>query len=426
MNKDLAAPRVPSSSLTTATIYALDFTSFTTDLNQTWRSPTPRSTATPQNYPRNSFNQDFQLFATQEIPSASPTASRAQVTSSTLPNRLQQIQSRHLSLNRVSPIHSTQSPSLGHLTHRSYSSPTLQQSHPTPQTLRQIAHLQRLPPVPPFHSTPRKIQPAPAPQGTCTRSPISLQPLTPPSASMSAFDSMYLPGGDLLTSADDFLKFEDDFQATNFAANTSGYIAQDGTVSPADLFHDDSLIMSAPSSVAFPNLSTPESGYLESPATGLNTSPLDDGLLDAQLNFNELDTMPPLFPQDEFDFSTYQAPREVRVKPARPGSGRSSSSASPMVRQKSSPGRPPTIPFSHGRKYSGAYGVSKAPKPRAALPEIHVESEDDKETAKRKKNTAAARKSRQRKQEFAEANESEIQRLRAMIYRMGGDPDEGI
>ncbi|KIV88473.1 hypothetical protein PV10_08156 [Exophiala mesophila] len=241
---------------------------------------------------------------------------------------------------------------------------------------------------------------------------------------MSVLDSMYLPRGDN-ASVDDFLTLDDGFQASNFSTNTTGYVAQDGTVSPADLFHDDSLIMSAPSSVAFPNLSTPESGYLESPATGLNTSPLDDGLLDAQLNFNDLADLPPLFPQEDLDFM-YQAPAEVTVKPARPSSGRSSSSASPMVRQKSSPGRPPTIPFSHGRKYSGAYGVSKAPKPRAALPEIHVDSEDDKETAKRKKNTAAARKSRQRKQEYAEASEAEIQRLRAMIYRMGGDPDEGI
>jgi hypothetical protein len=62
-------------------------------------------------------------------------------------------------------------------------------------------------------------------------------------------------------------------------------------------------------------------------------------------------------------------------------------------------------------------------KARKPLTEIKVDSEDDRETAKRKKNTAAARKSRQRKQEHAEAAAAEIQRLRAIIYRLGADPD---
>lgn len=231
----------------------------------------------------------------------------------------------------------------------------------------------------------------------------------------------------MLTAVDDFLKLDSDFPSHDFTAVNSGYAMQDGTVSPADLFNDDP-IMSAPSSVAFPNLSTPDSGYLESPATGLNTSPLPDGLLDPDLDWSELDGMAPLFPQEDMDFSQLSASHgaaPIKSAPAAVVSGRSSSNASPMVRQKSSPGRPPTIPFSHGRKLSGAYGVNKAPKPRSALPEIRLNPDDDKETAKRKKNTAAARKSRQRKQEHAEASESEIQRLRAMIYRMGGDPDEG-
>lgn len=46
------------------------------------------------------------------------------------------------------------------------------------------------------------------------------------------------------------------------------------------------------------------------------------------------------------------------------------------------------------------------------------------EGEKRRKNTAAARKSRMRKQEEAESKDAEIQRLRDMTYRLGGDPDE--
>jgi len=189
------------------------------------------------------------------------------------------------------------------------------------------------------------------------------------------------------------------------------------------------MILSAPPSTAFPNLSTPDSGYLESPAmasSGLNTSPLEDGLLDGQLNFAELDTMAPLFPQNSFDqFAQQPIPSEpASVKPSLAAvNSRPSSNASPMVRQKSSPGRPPSTPFSHGRKHSESYGINKSSKPRKSLPEITIESDDDKETAKRKKNTAAARKSRQRKQEHAEAADAEIQRLRAMIYRLGADPD---
>lgn len=416
MNKDLIASRASSSSLTTATIHALDFPTFTTDLNQQWRSPTPRSPAIAQPNYTNSFNQDFQLFAASETQATNPTALRAQATSSIIPNRQRHIQSRHLSVNsRVLPVQSTQSPSLGQFNSfnkRSYSSPTLQLPQNKPQNLRQLAHLQQLPPVPPFHSASRRIQSAPGvPQGTMT----------------TAFDSMYLPGSDMFASHDEFLDFDTNFQPTDYKSVNSGLEPHDGTVSPSDLFNDDSMIMSAPPSTAFPNLSTPDSAYLESPATGLNTSPLEDGLLDDQLNFQDLDSMAPLFPQgDGFDQFAQSAilPEQAVSHSFSAVNSQPQSNASPMVRQKSSPGRPPSIPFSHGRKHSDTYGITKA-KPRKSLPEIKIDSDDDKETAKRKKNTAAARKSRMRKQEHAEASDAEIQRLRAMIYRMGGDPDEG-
>lgn len=246
--------------------------------------------------------------------------------------------------------------------------------------------------------------------------------LTLTSEAMADFDSMFLPGHAF--SAGENYDFSPDFDT-----------AAPGTVSPSDLFNNtgDSYIMSNPASTAFPNLHTPDSSFLESPAlasSGLNTSPMDNGLLDSTLNFHELDHMAPLFPPDLDQFAQ-QLPDEKPVHNTSftsVNSARSSSSnASPMVRQKSSPGRPPApypanVP--HVRKHSDTAGISKSNKAaRKSLPEIEVASEDDRETAKRKKNTAAARKSRQRKVELNEAMETEINRLRAIIIRMGGDPD---
>jgi hypothetical protein len=221
------------------------------------------------------------------------------------------------------------------------------------------------------------------------------------------FDEMFLPGTGL-PSGDGMFDF-----------NT-------GTISPHELMRDDSFTMSNPPSTAFPNLSTPGSEYLESPAmasSGLNTTPMDDALLDSTLNFGELDAMVPLFPDSGYD-QFAQAPAEQLHTSSSFTSvnSRPSTGSSPMVRQKSSPGRPPAT--FHARKFSETHGINKPKTTRKVLPEISVQSDDDKETAKRKKNTAAARKSRQRKMEITEAMEAEIARLRAMIYRMGGNPDD--
>ncbi|OQU96654.1 Basic domain-containing protein [Cladophialophora immunda] len=415
------APRVTSSLPPTATIPALDFTSFTTDHPQTWRSPTPSfSTASSQNQQQHNFNQDFQLFAAPETPlRISPQASRAQAISSTAPNTQRLAQTRHLSINsRVSPVQSISSPSHGHLysspNHRSFPSLALQNQSTQDKYLRQLAHLQRLPPVPAFDST------------TVPRRNYSV-PNIPQGDMATAFDSMYLPGGDFSASHDDFLDLESNFQSNHFTTVNPG--VNDGTISPTDLFKDDAMIMSAPPSAAFPNLSTPDSSFLESPAmasSGLNTSPLEDGELDATLNFAELDGMVPLFPQNGLDQFACQplVPEPFTKSTSSALSSRPASAAQEtgMARQKSSPGRPPSQPY-HNRKRSETSGVSKTSKPRKNLPEITIESDDDKETAKRKKNTAAARKSRQRKQEHAEAAEAEIQRLRNIIYRLGADPD---
>jgi Basic region leucine zipper len=237
---------------------------------------------------------------------------------------------------------------------------------------------------------------------------------------MNEFDSMFLPGGGI-PSGDAMMDFND-FTHTDFTHDLSG---NTGTISPHELMRQDSLVLSNPPSTAFPNLSTPDSGYLESPAlasSGLNTSPMDDALLDGTLNFGDLDAMPPLFPQTSYDqFAQLPSDKLQASSSFTSVNSRPSTGSSPMVRQKSSPGRPPAV--FHARKFSDTAGVNK-PKSRKYLPEIQVDSEDDKETAKRKKNTAAARKSRQRKMEITEQMEAEIQRLRGIIYRMGGNPDE--
>lgn len=219
-----------------------------------------------------------------------------------------------------------------------------------------------------------------------------------------------------------------DFLNTSFGSNDfidSPQQAHPATVSPTELFLDEA-IMSAPPSTAFPNLATPQSEYLDSPdftSSGLNTTPMLEGALDSELDYTKLENMPSLFPDAQCD--QFDSPAIV------PNNSYGSlsdlaqlSQASPMVRTKSSPGRPPIV---HDRKASLSAGITKgSQKSRKELPDIVIESEDDKETAKRKKNTAAARKSRQRKQETMGAMAAEIARLRAIVEALGGDPDHDL
>lgn len=180
--------------------------------------------------------------------------------------------------------------------------------------------------------------------------------------------------------------------------------------------------MSAPAAIAFPSLSTPQSDFLDSPdfSSGLNTPAMPEGALDSEFDIIKLDPLAPLFPHVQYD--QYESPAIVPNNSSTSLTELSQApQASPMVRQKSSPGRPPIV---HDRKASLSAGITKAnQKSRKELPDIVIESEDDKETAKRKKNTAAARKSRQRKQQTMSAMSAEISRLRAIVEALGGDPD---
>lgn len=204
------------------------------------------------------------------------------------------------------------------------------------------------------------------------------------------------------------------------------------TVSPQE------LMMPAPGSSQFSFMDTPDSSLMDSPAvasSAFNTTPLHDGELDMNLNYDEFKAIGPLFPQDEFDqfgqipvnsgMQMSYSPTLVQSATATsPMLRQKSSPSSGMVRQKSSPGRPPILGPGHGRKPSLTSGINKPSRPRGNLVPIEITSDDDKDSAKRKKNTAAARKSRQRKNEASEIAASEIQRLRAIIYGLGADPDD--
>lgn len=238
---------------------------------------------------------------------------------------------------------------------------------------------------------------------------------------MSVFDHIDFQGGYHPDASLDFL--DTSFGSNDF--NDSPRQAHPATVSPTELFLDEA-VMSAPASTAFPHLSTPVSDYMDSPdftSSGLNTTPMLEDALDSELDMTKLATLPSLFPDAQYDqYEQYESPVIVPNNSFGSLSELSQApQASPMLRQKSSPGRPPIV---HDRKASLSAGITKAnQKSRKELPDIVIESEDDRETAKRKKNTAAARKSRQRKQETMSAMAVEIARLRGIVEALGGDPD---
>lgn len=452
MNFSIASPASLKFSASPVTIFAFDFTSFITDYQATWphQSPPQRASATPTSS-QPSFHQDFELFG--PVPAVQPTLpqhSRAQATSSTVPNQQPPVfNHRHLSLN--SQFQSAGPPSASFI-NRSNSNPTpsAQKAHlfasPAVPSTTSHQHQRTRPPVPPFHShstgiihsqtshtgLQHKIQSTSSiARGESHLSDsASDQALSGHSLDMSIFDDISLPAGDgAIDSATNMFPHSDmDYASSWTAINDSCKPGQTssntGTVSPKDIMNDP-IAMSAPSSTAFPNLSTPGSGYLESPYLGnssLDTSPMiGDGALDAELDFGGYTS---LFPDANYPTSKPHLHANTSFTSISSGY----TAASPMVRQKSSPGRPPSS--AHGRKHSTTSGV-KPSKQHKPLPDIVLDPhKDSKEDLKRKKNTAAARKSRQRKMETAEALQTEnerlheeVERLKQLVCSLGGSPD---
>ena len=260
------------------------------------------------------------------------------------------------------------------------------------------------------HSTPN------FPQGTLTQLSDYVTTLTQSGGMTSPFDNLSFGGGEFHP-GDDMNLFDYDQDISNsFTSLNHGSDTQ--TVSPQD------ILMSAPGSAQSGFLDTPDTGFLDSPALGssvYNTTPLPDA--DGDLDFDSLKNLQPLFQQPLAGYSYVPAGSEVGHSPALSYAQTTTSGASPMVRQKSSPGRPPIPTSIHARKRSLVSGVSKPVKPRKHNVNTEPELHDSKDEAKRKKNTEAARKSRQRKAEDMEYLQSEVTRLRTMVEAMGGNPD---
>ncbi|MCJ1357407.1 MAG: hypothetical protein MMC33_007403 [Icmadophila ericetorum] len=220
----------------------------------------------------------------------------------------------------------------------------------------------------------------------------------------------YIVGGDehagdftLFGSSNQEMPFQSAFEPINQSSSTLVSTVPQ-TVSPKDVLIDS---ISAPPSSAITNLSTPGTNYMESPylAMSANTSPTfgDDFLPEDSNDWSPLfptetaNTHP--FANDPFDFDTKT---EVLVAP-------------PMSRNQSSPGQSSSRGSHQGRHSSiSGVGSRKRDKP---LPPITVDDPNDTVAVKRARNTAAARKSRQKKMERFEEMEATIQELQGEVAK---------
>ena len=175
------------------------------------------------------------------------------------------------------------------------------------------------------------------------------------------------------------------FEAIN-ASSSAQVSVNTQTVSPKDIFMDPT---SAPPSAATTYLSTPGTFSMESPFVthSTDTSPMfADDLLD-----EGADTWGTLFP---IDSAVHQSIEAV---------------APPMSRNQSSPGQSSSR-GSHQGRHSSFSGIN-AKKRDKPLPPITIEDPSDLVAVKRARNTAAARKSRQKKMERVEELEAKIVQL---------------
>lgn len=189
---------------------------------------------------------------------------------------------------------------------------------------------------------------------------------------------------DELTSSTESLIPDLNFTAINGAAP--------GTVSPKDLVMDGSG--SVPPSTAFTNLTTPGSAYLDTPDDAYETSPMFDSL-------DTNDVWPSLF--EHYDFAAPAAAPEMTrtvsgssaivVHPGGVSRKRSATNASPLTA---------TV------RPSSVVGVTK--RGEKQLAPIVVDPSDT-VAVKRARNTAAARKSRDKKFKEVETYKQRIEEL---------------
>ncbi|KAK8196754.1 General control protein [Zalaria obscura] len=209
-------------------------------------------------------------------------------------------------------------------------------------------------------------------------------------------------GGDMSLFSNS-INWEDVFGSTDNLPTTAAFTAinndgvNNGTVSPKDLFQDNSS-SSMPPSTSFTNLTTPGSAMLDTPDEAYETSPLFNDSFTADASN---DSWFPLFPATETNSPpamtrTTSSTSQVLVHPGGDLRKRSSVNASPIT---------PNV------RASSVAGVRKREKP---LPPIIVD-ENDTVALKRARNTAAARKSRDKKVRERETLESRIAELEAEV-----------
>lgn len=185
-------------------------------------------------------------------------------------------------------------------------------------------------------------------------------------------------------------------------------VVNNGTVSPQDIFKQ--ALSSVPASTTVTNLTTPGSTFLDTPDESFQNTPY----LPDNMNFGNMGSgyeigqsfFPDLSATNSNDISAIEAPAMSRTISSNsdnqilvhPGgeSRKRSSNASPMIA---------------GSRPSTSAGISKREK---ALPPI-IADRDDPAALKRARNTAAARKSRDKKVKERETFESRIQELEAEV-----------
>ncbi|KAJ9603397.1 hypothetical protein H2200_012175 [Cladophialophora chaetospira] len=109
--------------------------------------------------------------------------------------------------------------------------------------------------------------------------------------SNNAFDPMYLP---------------ETGSTSPLHRQSASQNPKHGKISLSEFLTDESLGCWTAPTAALSESTTPKLNSIDAPAlpyNGLNTHPLEDGLLDSQLNFGDLDAMPPLIPQNSSDES---------------------------------------------------------------------------------------------------------------------------
>ena len=217
--------------------------------------------------------------------------------------------------------------------------------------------------------------------------------------------------GDLSAAGDAMFNVSDNYDFDQLMGATDGFTAINGgtsngvTVSPRDIFNNDSI----PPSTSFTNLTTPGSTLLETPDEDYQTSPLFTDSLGCDNHAG--DNWYSLFPDDnatpapmmERTTSASSANNQIVVHAGGDGNRKRSS-----THQAS-----PATPYSPALKHSNVAGVN-ARKRDKPLPPIVVE-EGDTVALKRARNTAAARKSRAKKVQERDYLEDEIADLKEQV-----------